>query len=89
MYNRGGQGLLAMNASLRNGVLVGAVQVHKNDEVMLISNKGTFVKLRVCDIPVLGRNTQGVKLIKVADNEKLSEVERIEELKEEQNTIDA
>ena len=82
VYNRGGQGLLAMNASLRNGVIVGAVQVHENDNVMLISNKGTFVKLRVSDIPTLGRNTQGVKLIKVADDEKLSEVERIEELKE-------
>ena len=82
VYNRGGQGLIAMNASLRNGLLVGAVQVHENDEVMLISNKGTFVKLRVRDIPILGRNTQGVKLIKVADAETLSEVERIEELKE-------
>ena len=82
VYNRGGQGLLAMNASLRNGIIVGAVQVHENDNVMLISNKGTFVKLRVTDIPTLGRNTQGVKLIKVADDEKLSEVERIEELKE-------
>jgi DNA gyrase subunit A len=82
-YNRGGQGLIAMNASLRNGVLVGAVQVHDNDDVMLISDKGTFVKLRVKDLPTLGRNTQGVRLIKVAKGEQLSGVERIEELREE------
>lgn len=74
---RGGQGVIAMQTSQRNGDLVGAVQVFGSDEVMLISNLGTLVRTSVDEISVLGRNTQGVKLINLKDGESLNSVERI------------
>ena len=74
---RGGQGVIAMQTSERNGDLVGAVQVFGSDEVMLISNLGTLVRTSVDEISVLGRNTQGVKLINLKDGESLNSVERI------------
>ena len=74
---RGTQGVIAMVTSERNGALVGAVQVFNGDEVMLVSDRGTLVRTRVDEVSVLGRNTQGVTLIKVADKEKLVGVERI------------
>lgn len=74
---RGTQGVIAMVTSERNGALVGAVQVFDGDEVMLISDQGTLVRTRVDEVSVLGRNTQGVTLIKVAEKEKLVGVERI------------
>ncbi|MBE0483826.1 MAG: DNA gyrase subunit A [Bacterioplanes sp.] len=74
---RGTQGVIAMVTSDRNGPLVGAVQVFDGDEVMLVSDQGTLVRTRVNEVSVLGRNTQGVTLIRVADKEKLVGVERI------------
>tara|TARA_B100001109_G_scaffold167044_1_gene136097 strand:+ start:50948 stop:53527 length:2580 start_codon:yes stop_codon:yes gene_type:complete len=74
---RGTQGVIAMVTSERNGPLVGAVQVFDEDEVMLISDQGTLVRTPVEGVSVLGRNTQGVTLIKVAEKEKLVGVERI------------
>jgi DNA gyrase subunit A len=76
---RAGQGVIGMQCSDRNGALVGAVQVFDGDEIMLISNQGTLVRTRTDEISILGRNTQGVRLIKVADNESLIGVERIAE----------
>ena len=69
--------MIAMQTSKRNGDLVGAVQVFGADEVMLISNLGTLVRTSVDEISVLGRNTQGVKLINLKDGESLNSVERI------------
>lgn len=80
---RGTKGVIAMVTSDRNGALVGAKQVFDGDEVMLISNKGTLVRTSVNQISVLGRNTQGVRLIRVSDDEKLVSIERIEEPSEE------
>ena len=74
---RGTQGVIAMVTSERNGALVGAVQVFNGDEVMLVSDRGTLVRTRVDEVSVLGRNTQGVTLIKVSEKEKLVGVERI------------
>lgn len=74
---RGTQGVIAMVTNDRNGGLVGAVQVFDGDEVMLISDQGTLVRTRTDEVSSLGRNTQGVTLIKVADNEKLVGLERI------------
>ena len=74
---RGGQGLIAMQTSERNGSLIGAVQVFGSDEVMLISNMGTLVRTATDEISVLGRNTQGVKLINLKDGESLNSVERV------------
>ncbi|MFY9179821.1 MAG: DNA gyrase C-terminal beta-propeller domain-containing protein, partial [Venatoribacter sp.] len=74
---RGTQGVIAMVVNDRNGPLVGAVQVFDGDEVMLVSDQGTLVRTRVNEVSVLGRNTQGVTLIKVDTKEKLVGVERI------------
>jgi len=76
-HKRGGQGVIAMQISDRNGALVGAVQVFEGDEIMLISNRGTLVRTPTTDISVLSRNTQGVTLIRTSDDEKLVGVERI------------
>lgn len=74
---RGGQGVIAMVVNDRNGALVGAVQVLDEDQVMLISDQGTLVRTYVNQVSILGRNTQGVTLIKVASKEKLVGVTRI------------
>jgi len=80
VIGRGGQGVIAMQCSDRNGFLVSAVQVFEGDELMLISDKGTLVRTRTEEVSVLGRNTQGVRLIKLAQkDERLVGVERIEE----------
>lgn len=71
VHRRGGQGVIAMQTSARNGALVGAVQVGDGDEIMLISDQGTLVRTRVEEISVLGRNTQGVRLIRVREGEHL------------------
>jgi DNA gyrase subunit A len=79
VQGRGGQGVIAMVTNERNGHLIGAVQVLEVDEIMLISDQGTLVRTRVDEISVLGRNTQGVTLIKISDDEHLVGVERINE----------
>ena len=76
---RAGKGMIAMQTSERNGQVVGAVQVFDNDEIMLISDQGTLVRTRVDEVSVSGRNTQGVRVIKVKEGEHLMGVERIEE----------
>jgi DNA gyrase subunit A len=78
-YKRGGQGVIAMVSNERNGKLVGAVQVLDGEEIMLISDQGTLVRTRVGEVSSLGRNTQGVTLIKLAKDEKLVGLERVQE----------
>ena len=80
---RGGQGVIAMVTNERNGPLVGAVQVQSGEEIMLISDQGTLVRTRVDEVSSLGRNTQGVTLIKLAKNEHLVSLERVQEPSEE------
>jgi DNA gyrase subunit A len=79
---RGGQGVIAMVSNDRNGKLVGAVQVLDGEEIMLISDQGTLVRTRVAEVSSLGRNTQGVTLIKLASDETLVGLERVQELSE-------
>ena len=76
---RGGQGVIAMVSNERNGKLVGAVQVLNGEEIMLISDQGTLVRTRVSEVSSLGRNTQGVTLIKLAKDETLVGLERVQE----------
>jgi DNA gyrase subunit A len=76
---RGNKGVIAMSTSDRNGKLVGAVQVFEGDELMLISNQGTLVRTRTDEVSVLGRNTQGVRVIRTKAGEHLVGVERIDE----------
>jgi len=79
-HGRGGQGVIAIQTSDRNGEVVGAVQVFANDELMLISDGGTLVRTRIEEISIVGRNTQGVRLINLSDDEKLVGIQRIEEV---------
>jgi DNA gyrase subunit A len=79
-HGRGGQGVIALQTSDRNGALVAALQVTAGQEIMLISSTGTLVRTPVDEISVLGRNTQGVRLIRLADGERLTGIERIESL---------
>ncbi len=76
---RGGQGVIAMVINERNGKLVGAVQVQDGEEIMLISDQGTLVRTRVDEVSSLSRNTQGVMLIKLAKDETLVGLERVQE----------
>ncbi len=76
---RGGKGMIAMQASKRNGPLVGVVQLFDRDEIMLISDQGTMVRTRCDEISVLGRNTQGVRVIRLRDQEIMVGLARVEE----------
>jgi DNA gyrase subunit A len=76
---RGTKGVIAMATTAKNGPLVGAVQVSTGDEIMLISDQGTAVRTRVEEISTLGRNTQGVRVIKTREDEKLVRLSRIVE----------
>ena len=76
---RGSQGVIAMQSSDRNGGVVGGVQIFAGDELMLISDLGTLVRTPGDEVSVQGRNTQGVRLINLRDDEKLVSVARIAE----------
>jgi DNA gyrase subunit A len=78
-HGRGGQGVIAIQTSERNGQLVGAVLVDDHDEVMLISTGGVLIRTAVAQIRSQGRSTQGVTLIALGEGEKLAGLERIEE----------
>jgi DNA gyrase subunit A len=84
VHGRGGQGVISIQTNERNGDVVGAILVGDDDEFMLISNAGTLVRTRVSEVSTMGRNTQGVRLIALGENEKLVGVERIDEAAEEE-----
>jgi DNA gyrase subunit A len=83
VQGRGGQGVIAIQTSERNGRTVGAAQVNEDDEIMLISSNGTLVRTAVDDISVQGRNTQGVRLIRVGSEQRLVGLARIESIDDE------
>jgi DNA gyrase subunit A len=74
---RGGQGVISIQTSERNGHVIGAIIAAEEDEVMLISNAGTLVRTPVEGISVMSRNTQGVTLIRLGDEEKLVQIEPV------------
>ena len=76
---RGAKGVIAMQTSERNGQLIGAAQVSDEDQVMLITNKGMLVRTKVSEINVIGRNTQGVTIIRLKEGEKLVSLAPISE----------
>jgi len=80
VQGRGGQGVIAIQTTERNGRAVGALQVSDEDEIMLISSGGTLVRTPMADISVMGRNTQGVRLIRLDEDERLVGLERVEAL---------
>ncbi|HUK02998.1 MAG TPA: DNA gyrase subunit A [Steroidobacteraceae bacterium] len=79
-HGRGGQGVIALQTTDRNGATVAALQVTAGQEIMMISSTGTLVRTPVDEISVVGRNTQGVRLIRLAEGERLSGIERVESL---------
>jgi len=83
---RGSQGVIAIQCSERNGALVAAVATDPRHELMLISDKGTLVRTRVAEVSQVGRNTQGVTLIRLPEDEKLVGVVRIENGDEDEGT---
>ncbi len=80
LKGRGGQGVISIKTNERNGKIVGAVQVQVNNEIMMITDNGTLVRIAVGDVSEMGRNTQGVRLIRLTKGEKLVEIEKIEVL---------
>ena len=79
---RGGLGVISIQTTARNGQVIGAVAVDDDDDVMLISDQGTLIRTPVKDVSVLGRNTQGVTLVKLGGGERLVSLERIVEYKD-------
>jgi DNA gyrase subunit A len=76
-HGRGGQGVIALQITDRNGRMVGALQVSMDDEIMLMSQSGVLVRTPVKEISVVGRNTQGVRLIRLEEGDQLSGLDRI------------
>jgi len=74
---RGGKGIVTIKTTQRNGVVVYACQVTDPDELMIITEQGKIIRLKVADISVIGRNTQGVKLIQIAEGEKVVAVAKV------------
>jgi len=83
VQGRGGQGIISIQTSERNGNVVGAVQVLDEHQIMLITDGGTLVRTPVKDVSIVGRNTQGVKLINLTKKEKLVGLERVLEVEDE------
>lgn len=84
-HRRGGQGVIAVQTSDRNGELISALSVAEDDDVMLISNGGTLVRTPASEISRLGRNTQGVTLIRLGDEEALVGLARVEAIEDEED----
>ena len=78
LRGRGGQGVIAQACNEKTGKLIGAVEVEDGDEIMLISNGGTLIRTRLDEVRRLSRNTQGVRLMRPVDGDKLVSVDRIE-----------
>ncbi|PKM06437.1 MAG: DNA gyrase subunit A, partial [Gammaproteobacteria bacterium HGW-Gammaproteobacteria-5] len=72
--------VIAIQTSARNGKLVGAIQLDDAQEILLISDRGTLVRTRASEVSQVGRNTQGVTLIRLGDGELLSAIERLDAL---------
>ncbi|MGF1725471.1 DNA topoisomerase (ATP-hydrolyzing) subunit A [Photobacterium nomapromontoriensis] len=87
--SRATQGVVSIKVSERNGSVVGAVQVEDGDEFMMITNGGTLVRTRVAEVSRVGRNTQGVTLIRTTDGELVVGLQRIDELEENEMISDA
>jgi len=76
-HGRGAQGVIALQTTERNGATVAALQIQAGDELMLISSTGTLVRTPVADISIVGRNTQGVRLIRLGEGERLTGIGRV------------
>ncbi|HEQ1857390.1 TPA: DNA topoisomerase (ATP-hydrolyzing) subunit A [Providencia alcalifaciens] len=84
--SRATQGVISIKVSERNGQVVGAIQVEDTDQIMMITDAGTLVRTRVSEVSVVGRNTQGVTLIRTAEDEKVVGLQRVAETEDDENT---
>jgi DNA gyrase subunit A len=80
--SRATKGVVSIKVSERNGLVVGAIQVDESKEIMLISDQGTLVRTRASEVSTVGRNTQGVRLIRTAEDELVVGLQRIDEIEE-------
>ena len=89
LRRRGGQGVISIRTDARNGKVVGAQMVDEDDEIMLISDQGTLIRMPVSEVSVIGRNTMGVTLVNLNESESLAGLERIIEYGEDNSSDDA
>ena len=84
LQSRGGKGIITMKTTDKTGRVVGVQQVTEEDQLMLVTNKGKIIRLRIKDIRVIGRNTQGVHLIDLEEGERVVSLARVAEKEEEE-----
>jgi len=77
--SRGGRGMITIKTDERNGRVVGMIQITDEDEVMIISTEGKIIRMKASQIPIIGRNTKGVRLIVLKEGEKVVSFAKIEE----------
>ena len=82
MQKRGGKGVITIKTNARNGQVVDILLVGEEDDLMLITNSGKLIRMAIDGISVIGRNTQGVKLIEISADERVIGVARLEEKEE-------
>jgi DNA gyrase subunit A len=82
--NRGGQGITNIDTSERNGKVVASFPVKQGEQLMLVTDQGKMIRTTIADIRIMGRNTQGVTIFRVAENEQVVSVARIDESDEEE-----
>ncbi|VEH67441.1 DNA gyrase subunit A [Rodentibacter pneumotropicus] len=87
--SRNTKGVISIKVSERNGKVVAATQVEETDQIMLITDAGTLVRTRVSEVSIVGRNTQGVRLIRTAENENVVSLERVCDVDEEEISQDS
>ncbi len=84
LQRRGGKGVFAIKQSERNGDIIGALQVNDNDEVILIADSGKMIRMNLSNLRLIGRTTQGVKLINLEENEKVVAMDTVAFVDEEE-----
>jgi len=85
LQSRGGKGIITMKATDRTGRVIGVQQVTDDDNLMLVTSTGKIIRMRVADIRVIGRNTQGVRLIDIEEGERVVSLARLAEQEEEED----
>jgi DNA gyrase subunit A len=85
LQSRGGKGIITMKTTDKTGRVVGGQQVTEDDQLMLISNKGKIIRMRIKDIRIIGRNTQGVRLIELEEGERVVSLARLAEKEEDED----
>jgi len=87
LQSRGGKGIITMKTTDKTGRVVGVQQVTEEDQLMLISNKGKIIRMRIKDIRIIGRNTQGVRLIELEEGERVVSLARLAEKEDEDEVV--